>query len=381
VQFKDLKKQYQILKKDIDNAISFVLDKSNYISGRQVVELENSLAEYVGVKHCITCGNGTDALTMALMVLGIKKGDAVFVPNFTFFATAEAVSFSRATPIFVDVDEDTFNIDSQKLEMAIEDTLSEGRLIPKVIISVDLFGLPADYIKIRKIANKYNLKIVEDAAQGFGGSINSKRACCFGDISTTSFFPAKPLGCYGDGGAVFTDNDDYADYLRSIRVHGKNGSDLYDNIRLGMNSRLDTIQAAILQVKLKAFIDYELKAVNRVAKWYDQRLKNIVDIPTVPQGFYSSWAQYTVKLKNKEQRDELKKNLKTADIPTMIYYPKTISDQTAYKDLDVITARDLSISKKLCEVVLSLPIHPYLTEEDVEVGCAIIENRLLCSIL
>jgi dTDP-4-amino-4,6-dideoxygalactose transaminase len=365
MQFRDLKKQYQILKKDIAKAISSVLNEGNYISGRQVEELEHSLAEYVGVKHCITCGNGTDALTMTLMTLDIKEGDVVFVPNFTFFATAEIVSFSGATPIFVDVDEGTFNIDPQKLEIAIKNVLLERRFIPKAIIAVDLFGLSADYINIRKVTDKYGLKMIEDGAQGFGGSINGKRACSFGDISTTSFFPAKPLGCYGDGGAIFTDNDAYAEYLKSIRVHGKNGADKYDNVRIGLNSRLDTIQAAILQIKLKAFMDYELEAVNKVANWYDQRLKEIVGVPTVPEGFYSSWAQYTIKLKSRKQRDELQASLKSAGIPTMIYYPKTMSDQTAYKDLDVKNT-NLSISEKLSEIVLSLPMHPYLMEEEIE---------------
>lgn len=365
MQFRDLKKQYQILKKDIDKAISSVLNEGNYILGRQVAELEYSLAEYVGVKHCITCGNGTDALTMALVTLDIKKGDAVFVPSFTFFATAEVVSFSGATPVFVDVDEDTFNIDSQKLEMAIKNVLLEGKFIPKAIISVDLFGLPADYINIKKVADKYHLKIIEDGAQGFGGNIDAKRACSFGGISTTSFFPAKPLSCYGDGGAIFTDSDHYAEYLRSIRVHGKNGSDKYDNIRIGMNSRLDTIQAAVLQVKLKSFLDYELEAVNRVAGWYNEKLKDIVEIPTVPEGFYSSWAQYTVKFKNTEQRDKLQKKLRLVGIPTMIYYPKILSEQTAYKDLN-LKKEDLSVSKKLSNIVLSFPIHSYLEEKDVE---------------
>ncbi|MDR1473928.1 MAG: DegT/DnrJ/EryC1/StrS family aminotransferase [Lactobacillales bacterium] len=373
MQFRDLKKQYQILKKDIDQAIVSVLNEGNYILGKQVEELEESLAEYVGVKHCITCGNGTDALTMALMTLDIKEGDAIFVPNFTFFATAEAVSFSGATPIFVDVDEETFNLDPKKLEIVIKNVLSERRFIPKAIIAVDLFGLPADYVNIKKVADRYNLKIIEDGAQGFGGSINGKRACSFGDISTTSFFPAKPLGCYGDGGAIFTDNDAYAEYLKSIQVHGKNGADKYDNVRIGMNSRLDTLQAAILQVKLKAFIDYELEAVNKVASWYDQRLREIVDVPTIPEGFYSSWAQYTIKLKSKKQRDELQAKLKDTEIPTMIYYPKTMSEQTAYKDLDVKNA-NLSISEKLSKTVLSLPMHPYFMGEEIEIVCAKIKK-------
>ena len=239
MEFRDLKKQYSVLKNEIDAAISEVISKANFISGNQVEELEKELAEYVGVKHCVTCANGTDALSIALMAWDVKEGDCVFVPDFTFFASGEVVSYAGATPIFVDVDIKTFNIDPQKLENAIQKVISLGTLNPKAIIAVDLFGRPADYETIRKIADKYNLKVLEDAAQGFGGEISGRRACSFGDISTTSFFPAKPLGCYGDGGAIFTNDDDVAKYIRSICVHGK-GESKYDNVRIGCNSRLDT---------------------------------------------------------------------------------------------------------------------------------------------
>ena len=241
MEFRDLKNQYEALKPSIDAAIREVISNNAFISGPQVTELEARLAAYIGRRHCITCGNGTDALSMMLMAWDIKAGDAVFVPDFTFFATAEVASFEGATPVFVDVDEDTFNMDPVKLKEAIEAVLGEGKLIPRVVIPVDLFGLPYDYPSIRRVADEYGLRILEDGAQGFGGTLGEKRACSLGDASATSFFPAKPLGCYGDGGAVFTDDDGTADYLESIRVHEK-GSYKYENIRIGWNSRLDTIQ-------------------------------------------------------------------------------------------------------------------------------------------
>ena len=237
MQFRDLKYQYQVLKEDIDAAMLKVAADCNFISGKQVKELEEELAEYVGAKHCISCANGTDALSLAMMAWGIKEGDAVFVPDFTFFSTGEIVSFAGATPVFVDVDLDTYNISIDSLEKKIKDTIEEGKLTPKAVIPVDLFGLPADYDSVRKIADKYKLLVLEDGAQGFGGKIGERRACSFGDVSTTSFFPAKPLGCYGDGGAVFTDDDDMAALLRSICVHGK-GTMKYDNVRIGLNSKI-----------------------------------------------------------------------------------------------------------------------------------------------
>lgn len=362
MEFRDLKKQYLFNKEKIDRAISDVLEDGHFIGGRSVEELEKKLAEYVGTRHCITCANGTDALQLALMAWGVKEGDAVFVPNFTFFATAEVVPWVGGTPIFVDVDEVTFNISVELLEEAIKDTVKEGKLNPKVVIAVDLFGQPADYIKIREIADKYNLLLLEDAAQGFGGSIGTKVACSFGDIATTSFFPAKPLGCYGDGGAIFTDNDEWAEIIKSYKVHGK-GTDKYDNIRIGMNSRLDTIQAAILLAKLDSFINTEIAEVNRVAEYYTQNLNGIVEVPRVKQGFVSSWAQYTIKLKDKNTRDELQECLKKKDIPSMIYYIKPLHEQGAFKGYSNIKVWGEK-TKELCETVLSLPMHPYLTEQE-----------------
>ena len=269
MEFRDLKQQYRVLQEQMDKAILDAVASGAYIMGKPVKELEAQLAEYVGVKHCLSCANGTDALTLALKAWSIGPGDAVFVPDFTFFSSAEVVPLEGATPVFVDVCEETFNIDAADLQRAVEQVLAEGRLCPKVVVAVDLFGLPADYEAIRQVADKYGLLILEDGAQGFGGSIDGKRACSFGDIATTSFFPAKPVGCYGDGGAVFTDNDEWAALIESYRVHGK-GTFKYDNVRIGMNSRLDTVQAAVLQVKLKAFAEYELDAVNAAAGKYTE---------------------------------------------------------------------------------------------------------------
>lgn len=353
MQFRDLKEQYHTLKDDIDAAMIKVATDSNFISGQQVTELENELAEYVGVKHCITCANGTDALTMMMMAWDIKEGDAVFVPDFTFFASGEIVSFEGATPVFYDVRKDTFNADVISLEKAIQAVIEEGKLCPKAIIAVDLFGQPADYPEIERLAKKYNLLVLEDGAQGFGGAIGGRKACSFGDAATTSFFPAKPLGCYGDGGAIFTNDDKVAEYLRSIRVHGK-GSYKYDNVRIGWNSRLDTIQAAILQVKLKAFKEYEVDAVNRAAEQYTELLKDVVETPIVQEGMYSSWAQYTIQLKSEEERDGLQSWLKEQGIPTMVYYPKPMHNQKAFEKVKEYVK--CSVTEKLCTTVLALSL-------------------------
>ena len=374
VEFRDLKAQYRKYKTEIDSAIREVLNNANFIGGKEVNTLEKRLAEYVGVNHCITCANGTEAMTLIMMAWDIKKGDAVFVPDFTFFSTGEIVSFRGATPIFVDVDKDTFNIDTIKLEKAIKKVLKEGKLIPKVIIPVDLFGLPADYIEIQRIADKYNLRVLEDAAQGFGGSINGKKACSFGDAATTSFFPAKPLGCYGDGGAVFTNDDDLADLLNSLKVHGK-GDNKYDNVRIGVNSRLDSIQAAVLNVKLTAFINHELEDVNRLYKLYSEKLNGFVETPVIPEGYLSSFAQYTIKLNNREERDALHTKLKENDILSMIYYEKPLHKQGAFSEL-YYDDNDFVVTNELCETVLSLPMHPYLSEDDIITICKYIKKSI-----
>ena len=371
MQFRDLKQQYAVLKTDIDRAVIEAVSSGAYIMGGPVQELERQLAVYTRVRHCITCASGTDALRLALKAWGVRQGDAVFVPDFTFFATAEAVSSEGATPVFVDVDCETFNIDPADLENKIETTVQKGVLIPKVIIAVDLFGLPADYAAVRRIADNYGLLVLGDGAQGFGGCANGKRSCSFGDISTTSFFPAKPLGCYGDGGACFTDNDEWAELMDSYRMHGK-GSSKYENVRIGMNSRLDTIQASILKVKLKAF-DEELAAVNQAAAHYNARLADIVATPVVPAGFLSSRAQYTIRLNSKTERDALQSELRSQGIPSMIYYPIPMHRQGAYRSLDTVVSQ-CPVASKLCDTVLSLPIHPYITSEEIERVCDAIKG-------
>ena len=367
MQFIDLAAQYQHLKTRIDKRIQAVLDHGQYIMGPEVQELEEKLAEYVGVKHAITCANGTDALTLALMALEIGEGDAVLVPTFTFFASAEAVAYAKATPVFVDSDEATFNLCPIDLEKRIQAVIAEGKLNLKAIMAVDLFGLPANYPEIKKIADKYDLKIIEDSAQGFGGAIqddlgNVKRAGSFGDIGTTSFFPAKPLGCYGDGGAIFTDNDEYAELIKSYRVHGK-GTDKYDNVRIGMNSRLDTIQAAVLLEKLSEF-PQELINRNRVADKYESELNEKFNTPKVPEGYISSWAQYTLLAESTEQRTELMAHLKAQGVPSVIYYGTCMNQQTAFNELDCKQG-DFPLAEKLAKSVFSLPMHPYIESVDV----------------
>lgn len=364
MEFRDLRAQYHQLKPEIDKAIQDVLVNANYISGQPVSQLEDVLAAYVGRKHCITCGNGTDALTLALMAWNIGEGDAVFVPDFTFFASGETPAYEGATPIFVDIQEETFNMDPESLRKAVEKVIAEGKLNAKAIVTVDLFGQPADYDEIACIAEEYHLLLLEDAAQGFGGSIRGRLACSFGDISCTSFFPAKPLGCYGDGGAVFTDNDEWAELIRSYRIHGK-GADKYDNVRIGMNSRLDTLQAAVLLVKFQAFKSYELEAVNKVAGQYTEKLKDIVRTPLVKEGYRSSWAQYCILLKDKEQRDGLQMYLREQGIPSMIYYPKPMHRQGAFGGMACVVT-DLNVSDNVCDRILALPMHPYMSEEDTD---------------
>lgn len=374
MEFRDLKQQYKVLKPQIDTAVEEAMSSCQFISGPQVRELEKKLAAFVGVKHCISCANGTDALSLALMAWGIGAGDAVFVPDFTFFATGEVVAARGAVPVFVDVCEDSYNMDVSALERAIQRVLEDGKLIPRVVIPVDLFGLPADFVKIREIANKYGLRVLEDGAQGFGGKIGEQVACSFGEIATTSFFPAKPLGCYGDGGAIFTNDDETAALLRSLCVHGK-GSNKYDNVRIGVNSRLDSIQAAILSVKLKAFADYEVEQVNQAADWYTQRLKGVVPVPEISNGSFSSWAQYTIRLKDEAQRNAVQAALKEQGIPTMVYYPKPMHEQEAFAGMPYLD-NPCPVTQRLSKTVLSLPMHPYLTQEDVDTVCAALEKCL-----
>ena len=363
MQFRDLHAQYEALKPEIDAGIQAVIESTGFILGKPVAELEEQLAAYAGRKHCVGVANGTEALQLALMAHDVGPGDAVFTSDFTYFASAGCASIIGATPVMVDIDLATFNMSPAALEAQIQKVLAEGRLTPRFIIPVDLFGLPASYPEIEKIAAKYGLKILEDAAQGFGGAIRGKRACSFGDVSATSFFPAKPLGCYGDGGAIFTDDEGLDARLRSLRASGKSPTDKYDNREIGMNSRLDTLQAAILLPKLKAFRDYELKAVNLAADRYTAALRGRVVTPTVPEGFLSSWAQYTVLLDNAGQRARVQAALKGKGIPTMVYYPRGLHQQAAYRGMNLDDA-DYPNTLAATQRVLSLPMHPYLKEEE-----------------
>ena len=365
MQFHDLGAQYQALKAEIDAGIADVLASGQFILGRQVQELEKALAADVGRAHCVSCANGTDALVLALMLWGVGPGDAVFTADFTYFASAGCASFLGAELIPVDIDPVTFNICPNALEAAIERVLAEGRYRPRVIIPVDLFGLPADYERIDQIAKRYDLLVLEDAAQGYGGRIGSRHACSFGHAATTSFFPAKPLGCYGDGGAVFVDGEEEAELLRSLRANGRGVTDKYDNQRIGMNSRLDTLQAAILLPKLRALRAYEITALNETARKYTQALEDLVRTPSVPEGYVSSWAQYSILLENGDQRARVQQALKAQGIPSMIYYPRGIHQQTAYADRH-FPDEWFPNTTAVCSRVLSLPMHPYLADEEVD---------------
>lgn len=360
--FIDLDRQYRRLQTQIDAGISTVLEHGKFIHGPEVSELEDRLAAYVGVDHAIAVGNGTDAIMLALMALEVRPGDAIFVPSFTFFATAEPIGNLGATPVFVDVEASTFNVDCKSLEDAIRREKMSGKLNLRGVISVDLFGLPANYRELTNLAKRYDLFLIEDGAQGFGGSLDSRRACTFGDIATTSFFPAKPLGCYGDGGAIFTNDEEIAATIRSLRVHGQ-GVDKYDNVHIGLNSRLDTIQAAILLKKLDAF-DEELELRNSVASDYAKRLHENYVVPVVPEGYQSSWAQFTIRPK-KSNRDSIQEALKKSGIPTAVYYRKPLHLQPVFAYLDYELG-DLPVSEMLGNEVFSIPMHPYLSQDEVE---------------
>jgi dTDP-4-amino-4,6-dideoxygalactose transaminase len=356
IKFIDLAAQQTAIRKDIDAAIAKVLDHGIYIMGREVAEFEEKMAAFTGAKHCISCANGTDALLLGLMACGVKRDDVIFVPDFTFVATAEVVALLGATPFFVDVQPDTFNMCPQSLEGAINEAKSKGMNI-RGIIPVDLFGQTADYEAIQQIADRHGLFVIADAAQSMGASYNDRRAGTWGDIAATSFFPAKPLGCYGDGGAVFTDNDDYATLIRSMRVHGQ-GTNKYDNVRLGINGRLDTIQAAILLRKLEIF-ETELAARDQIARRYSEGLGDIMRTPVIRNGAFSAWAQYTLRLPH---RDKIADACKNEGIPTFVYYPKPLSAQQGYQSFPRV-ANDCPIAESLASTVLSLPMHPYLPED------------------
>tara|TARA_Y100001970_G_C14221643_1_gene853034 strand:+ start:1121 stop:2245 length:1125 start_codon:yes stop_codon:yes gene_type:complete len=360
LKFIDLNKQYDQIKDKVNEDILNNLKKGDFILGENVYNLEKKLSEYVGVKECITCASGTDALQIPLMAYNIGPGDAVFTTNFSYFATTEVISLVGATPVFIDIDDRTFNVNPELLEEEILKTLDSNILTPKAIIAVDLFGQLADYSAIQVIAKKYNLVLIEDAAQSFGASIKNKKSCSFGDVAATSFFPAKPFGCYGDGGAIFTNNSELANLCRSIRVHGK-GKDKYDNIRVGLNSRLDTIQASVLLNKLDIF-NNELDKRNSIANYYSDKLKNYLITPIISKDYISSWAQYSLLAKSNNERDNLINFLNKAEIPTAIYYKKIFSDLEIYSS-QINTV--FPISKNISQRIFSIPMHPYLEEEEI----------------
>ena len=366
MEFVDLKAQYRELAASIQGRMQKVLDHGTFIMGPEIGELEARLTEYTGGKHCVTCANGTDALLMVLMAKGVGPGDAVFTTPFTFIATAEVIALLGATPVYVDIDPKTFNIDPNLLAEAVESVKrgkrpsagSPAGLKAKAVIPVDLFGLPADYDAIAKVAAAHGMFVLEDAAQSMGGMYHGRMACSLGDVGATSFFPAKPLGCYGDGGAIFTNDGAFADLLRSIRLHGK-GSDKYDNIRIGINGRLDTLQAAVLLAKMEVF-PQEVERRQRVAANYTEALKGIVETPHVPEGYRSAWAQYSIL---SPRRKDLMEGLQKAGVPTMIYYPKPLHRQTAFAYLGYAEG-SLPISERISGDIFSLPMHPYLKEAD-----------------
>ena len=359
MQFIDLKSQQKLIRKKIDQRIKNILDHGQYIMGPEVDELEEKLADYVNVKHCITCSSGTDALLIPLMAMGIGPGDAVITTPFTYIATAEVIALVGATPIFCDIYDRTFNINPEQLQKTFDLAISRN-LKPKAIMPVDLFGLPARYRLIEKFTKEKNLMVIEDAAQGFGGKINERRAGSFGDVAGTSFFPAKPLGCYGDGGAIFTNNDELAEKMKSIRVHG-GGKDKYQNERIGINGRLDSIQAAILLEKIELF-DKELSFRNKAAKFYTQNINKMFISPHVPDKYYSSWAQYSIITPHHINRDKIIEKLKENGIPSMVYYRIPIHLQKGYAHFGNKIG-EFAVSENISKKILSLPMHPYLDEE------------------
>lgn len=359
IPFIDLEAQKARLGSRANDAIARVIAHGKFIMGPEITELEAKLASFCGVKHAVSCASGTDALFLALLAKGIGQGDAVFVPSMTFVSTAEVVVLAGATPVFVDVQPDTFNMDVASLKQAIAVAKAQG-LAPKAIIPVDLFGLPADYDAINKIAAEHNMWVMGDAAQSFGARCNGKRVGSLAEVTASSFFPAKPLGCYGDGGAVFTDDKGLANIMESLRVHGK-GEDKYDNIRVGVNARLDTMQAAVLLAKLEIYPE-EIELRQRAAMRYQGMLEGVVQTPFIPEGYQSVWAQYTVVLPEGYNRDDVMKRMHSDGVPTMVYYPKPLHRQTAYTQFPKAQAA-LPVSEMLAARVLSVPMHPYLTEE------------------
>lgn len=362
MQFIDLGRQYESAKERIDKAIHDVVNERHFIMGPQVEELEKRLAAYVGRKYCLTCSSGTSALYIPLLAYDVQPEDAVFVSSFTYFASAETIRLAGATPVFIDSDE-TYLMDPDKLEEAIQKTIAEGKLRPRGIMTVDLFGLPCDYPRIEAIAQKYDFFLLTDDAQAFGGTLDGKQSCAFGDVSATSFFPAKPLGCYGDGGAIFTDDDELYTLMHSLRVHG-HGASKYDNVRIGINARLDTLQAAILLVKLDLF-DEEVKKKNELRERYDEVLKDTFSTPIIPKGRTTSLAQYTILTESAEEREFLLQEMPKNGVPVMVYYQIPMHEQRAFTELGY-APEDLPVCHSQSQRVLSLPMHAYMTDEEFE---------------
>lgn len=362
MQFIDLGRQYESAKERIDQAIHDVVNERHFIMGPQVEELEKRLAAYVGRKYCLTCSSGTSALYIPLLAYDVQPEDAVFVSSFTYFASAETIRLAGATPVFIDSDE-TYLMDPDKLEEAIQKTITEGKLRPRGIMTVDLFGLPCDYPRIEAIAQKYDLFLLTDDAQAFGGTLDGKQSCAFGDVSATSFFPAKPLGCYGDGGAIFTDDEELYTLMHSLRVHG-HGASKYDNVRIGINARLDTLQAAILLVKLDLF-DEEVKKKNELRERYDEVLKDTFSTPIIPKGRTTSLAQYTILTESAEEREFLLQEMPKNGVPVMVYYQIPMHEQRAFTELGY-APEDLPVCHSQSQRVLSLPMHAYMTDEEFE---------------
>lgn len=371
----DLHLQYAALKGEIDANIHSVLDSARFIGGPFVSRLEEQLAAFTGRTHCITCANGTDALQVSYMALGVGPGDAVFCPDFTFVASTEAAKLLGATSVFCDIDPHTYCLSPESLERQIKAVLAEGRLTPKAVVAVDILGNPCDYEEIASICEKYGLFLVEDAAQGFGASYRGKRCCGFGQIAATSFFPAKPLGCYGDGGAIFTDDEELARLCRSICVHGKGPGGKYDNVRVGVNSRLDAIQAAVLIPKLKALAEYEMEARQIVARRYNAAFAGKFVTPFVAEGCVSVYAQYALLAKDREQRDRIIASLDQSGIPNMIYYPTPQHALPVFRD-EPYYGEPFPNARDYCARAFSVPMHPYLGEADQQ--CVI--NAVLKSI-
>ncbi len=362
----DLHLQYAALKGEIDANIQSVLDSAQFIGGPFVSSLEEQLTAFTGRKHCITCANGTDALQVSFMALGVGPGDAVFCPDFTFVASTEAAKLLGATSVFCDIDPHTYCLSPESLERQIKAVLAEGRLMPRAVVAVDILGNPCNYSAICSICEKYGLSLVEDAAQGFGASYQGKRCCSFGKIATTSFFPAKPLGCYGDGGAIFTDDDKLAHLCRSLCVHGKGPGGKYDNVRVGVNSRLDAIQAAVLIPKLKALAEYEMEARQTVARRYNAAFAGKFVTPFVAEGCVSAYAQYALLAKDREQRDRIIASLAQSGIPNMVYYPTPQHALPVFQN-EPCYGETFPNARDYCDRTFSVPMHPYLEDTDQKV--------------